>query len=159
MVQSGTGGAILGPSNVVKVFYSLIPNAQPVPGQQGMYEFPCGSQLPSVGFQFGGQNFMMNPQDFIIGQDGETCLGALVGLDTPDDLLREPVWILGNLFMKNFLTIFDLGAPAVGFGQLKSVASQYGGYTEIQNVQRTQLGIGPSATLTPTFLPTAPNGI
>ena len=156
MLQSGTGGAILGPSNVVKVLYSLIPNATE---QQGRYTFPCGSLLPSVGFQFGGQNFMMNPHDFIIDQEEETCVGALVGQDTPDDLFQEPVWILGNLFMKNFLTIFDLGAPAVGFGQLKSVASQYGGYTEIQEFQRTQVGTGPSARLSPTFIPTAANGI
>ena len=102
---------------------------------------------------------MMNPHDFIIDQEEETCVGALVGQDTPDDLFQEPVWILGNLFMKNFLTIFDLGAPAVGFGRLKSVTSQYGGYTEIQEFQRTQVGTGPSARLSPTFIPTAANGI
>ena len=158
MLQSGTGGVIVGPSHAVDVFYSLIPGAQ-TGSQQGTYEFPCGSSYPSVGFQFGGNNFMMNPQDFILTQEGGTCIGALVGQNMPDDLLEEPVWILGNLFMKNFLTIFDLGAPAVGFGQLKSVSSQYGTYTDVPESQRTQLGTGPSATFNPTFQTPQPSGI
>lgn len=102
---------------------------------------------------------MMNPQDFIRAEEGGTCLGALAGQDEPDDLFDQPVWILGNLFMKNFLTIFDLGIPAVGFGQLKPISSQYGAYTEVPNYQRTQLGTGPSATLSPTFIPPQPYGM
>lgn len=103
---------------------------------------------------------MMNPADFIreILEDG-TCLGAIVGEDVPDDNLDQPAWILGNLFMKNFLTIFDLGGPTVGIGQLKQLDKQYGGYTEIPNVQRTQLGTGPSASLNPTFIPAQPYGM
>jgi Eukaryotic aspartyl protease len=160
-LQSGTGGYIIGPTNVVAQFYSLLPESAEIPNEPGFYQFACDpANLPSIGFQLGGKNFMMNPADFIRenSQDG-TCLGAIVGEDVPDDNLEQPVWILGNLFMKNFLTIFDLGGPTVGFGQLKQVDKQYGGYTEIPNFQRTQLGTGPSASLSATFIPPQPYGM
>jgi Eukaryotic aspartyl protease len=102
---------------------------------------------------------MMNPVDFIVVEEEGSCIGALVGEDLPDDQFQQPVFILGNLFMKNFLTIFDLGGPTVGFGQLKQVNKQYGGYMEIPNFQRTQLGTGPSATLSPTFNPPTSYGM
>jgi hypothetical protein len=98
----------------------------------------------------------MNPNDFIRAEQDGTCLGALAGVDEADDRSQEPVWILGNLFMKNFLTIFDLSGPTVGFGQLKKISSQYGSYTIVPIYQRTQLGTGPYASLSPTYNPPAP---
>jgi hypothetical protein len=96
---------------------------------------------------------MMDPKDFVVQQQGSTCIGALVAMDMPDDHLAELVFILGALFMKNVVSVFDLGAPAVGFGRLKDSNQQYGGYTVIGNDENTALGTGPSATLSPTFSP------
>jgi hypothetical protein len=121
-----------------------------VPGQPGFWEYNCNPP-PSIGFQFAGQNFIMDPQDFILQEQEGTCLGALVGTDTPDDHMEEPVFILGALFMKSFITVFDLGSPAVGFGRLKATNQQYGSFTVVPNDQRTALGTGPSAHLSPTF--------
>jgi hypothetical protein len=94
---------------------------------------------------------MMDFTDFIVAQSGGVCLGALVGDDTPDDTGTQPVFILGALFMKNVVTVFDLGTPAVGFGRLKSTGEQFGTYTVVPNDQRTALGTGPSALLSPTI--------
>ena len=94
----------------------------------------------------------MDPQDFILQEQEGTCLGALVGMNTPDDNFDEPVFILGALFMKSFVTVFDLGSPAVGFGRLKSSNQQYGSVTVVPYDQRTALGTGPSAQLSPTFI-------
>ena len=121
------------------------------PNQPGFWQYPCDSQ-PSIGFQFGGRNFMMDPQDFVIDQRGNICTGALVGINAPDDNLKEPVFLLGALFMKGFVTIFDLGAPAVGFGRLKATKQQYGAFTVVPPNQRTALGTGPAASLSPTFV-------
>src|SRR5271168_1953586 len=116
-----------------------------------LFQFPC-NPTPSIGFQLGGQNYMMDFEDFIWGQIGDTCVGALVGTDEPDDTEAQPVWILSTLFMKNVVTVFDLGTPAVGFGRLKGANEQFGEFTLVQASQRTELGTGPSASLSPTIV-------
>ena len=95
----------------------------------------------------------MDPQDFIIGEQGGDCIGALVEDDIPDDNKQEWVFILGALFMKNVVTVFDLGRPAVGFGHIKGVNGQFGEYAVISSALETQLGTGPLASLSPTYNP------
>jgi hypothetical protein len=136
----------------VSAVYAQIPGAEPLGDGSGAFGFPCSPQI-QVGFQFAGQNYMMNPNDFIVQQQGNTCIGALVAMDMPDDHLTELVFILGALFMKNVVSVFDLGAPAVGFGRLKDTNQRYGEYTVIGNNENTALGTGPFATLSPTFHP------
>jgi hypothetical protein len=136
----------------VSAIYAQIPGAEPLSDGSGAFAFLCSTQI-QVGFQFAGQNYMMNPNDFIIQQQGNTCIGALVAMDMPDDNLEELVFILGALFMKNVVSVFDLGAPAVGFGRLKDSNQQYGGYTVVGNNEQTAHGTGPSATLSPTLNP------
>jgi hypothetical protein len=136
----------------VKAIYAQIPGAQPLNDGSGAFEFPCSSQI-QIGFQFAGQNYMMDPNDFILQEQGGACIGALIPMDFPDDTLTELVWILGALFMKNVVSVFDLGAPAVGFGRLKETTDQYGSYTVVGNNEATALGTGPSATFSPTFNP------
>jgi hypothetical protein len=101
---------------------------------------------------------MMDFEDFILEQSGDTCVGALVGTDEPDDTETQPVWILSSLFMKNVVTVFDLGTPAVGFGRLKATNEQFGEFTVVQLSQRTALGTGPSASLSPTIIEPTPTG-
>jgi Eukaryotic aspartyl protease len=100
---------------------------------------------------------MMEPSDFLTQNLGDGyCVGALAGIDVPDDSGQEFVWILGALFLKNVITVFDLGAPGVGFGRPQTVGKQYGSYTVIPLQQGTQLGTGPDASLMPTWQPTTP---
>lgn len=86
------------------------------------------------------------------------CAGALVASQGADDTLTQPVWILGALWMKNFVSIFDLGRPAVGFASLRSINSPYGTQTLIPDSERTALGTGPSASAMATFAPQLPSG-
>ena len=102
---------------------------------------------------------MMDPQDFLVAElGGGACQGALVGMDTPDDNFEEFVFILGELFMKSFVTVYDLGSPAVGFGRLKATNQQFGSVTVVPFNQRTALGTGPSGHLSPTFVRPTPKG-
>lgn len=100
---------------------------------------------------------MMDFEDFIVEQSGDTCVGSLVGTDETDDTETQLVWILSALFMKNVVTVFDLGTPAVGFGRLKG-KEQFGEFTIVQESQVTALGTGPSASLSPTIIEPTPVG-
>jgi Eukaryotic aspartyl protease len=93
----------------------------------------------------------MDPQDFIFGQSGDTCLGVLAASEFLDQQQQELIFILGATFMKNVITIFDMGVPRVGFGQIKSVSKQYGDYTIVPDEQATALGTGPSASVKATY--------
>jgi len=101
---------------------------------------------------------MMDFEDFVIDQEGDTCVGALAANSEPDDTGTQLVWILSALFMKNVVTVFDLGTPAVGFGRLKATSEQFGEFTVVQDSQRTALGTGSFASLSPTLVQTTPTG-
>jgi Eukaryotic aspartyl protease len=138
----------------VRAIYKAI-GAVEVEGEPGFWQFPC-DQVPSIGFQFGGQNFMMDPQDFIIAEAENVCVGVFIELSVADGNEEELAFLLGAPFIKNFVTVFDLGTPAIAFGNLKASNHVYGSATIIQNSQRTALGTGPFATLSPTLtVPTA----
>jgi Eukaryotic aspartyl protease len=117
-----------------------------------VYQYPCNHPV-QVAFQLGGQNYFLDSNDFIIGQLGDQCIGALVEDNIPDDNNEEFVFILGALFMKNVVSVFDLGVPRVGFGWLQGVNSEFGAFTIVPTTQWTGLGTGPYATLSATFQP------
>jgi hypothetical protein len=143
----------------VQEFYQVL-GGQAAPGQPGFYNFPCANvpQL-EVGFQLGGQNYMMDPEDFIVFQQGDECTGALAEFDLADDEGTEAVFLLGALFMKNIVSVFDLGTPAVGFGRLRNVSHPYGTATVVPPDEMTALGTGSLAKQSPTFRPPGQTGL
>ncbi len=45
----------------------------------------------------------------------DVCTLGLTGLDVDDN----PMWILGDVFLGKFYTIFDLGNKRLGFGRIR----------------------------------------
>jgi cathepsin D len=134
--------------------YEQIEGAEPYAGAPGFYQFPCSSAM-NIGFQFGGQNYMINKEDLIFGSEGPICVGTISVFHIADDSDTQFAFLMGEEFMKNVVTVFDLGTPAVGFGRLRDTGKQYGEYTVVPLDQMTAMGTGPSAALLPTFNPLA----
>jgi hypothetical protein len=108
IVDSGTS-LITGPSREIKKIANSVGATANIMGQ---YTIDCSlvSNLPDLDFKIGGKVFSVPGEDLVIRASG-TCLFAMMGMD-----IREgPQWILGDVFMRQYYSIFDYGQKRVGF--------------------------------------------
>lgn len=117
IADTGTS-LIAGPVEEVKKLNEQL-GAVPLPG--GEYILPnCDlSSLPDIVFKIAGRDFPLKPEQYIlkVSQMGKTlCLSGLFGMDIP----HHPLWILGDVFIGPYYSIFDYGNKRVGFAHTKA---------------------------------------
>lgn len=107
IVDSGTS-LLTGPSDAVKAVAESI-GAKPF--VNGEYLVDCGI-TQNIEYTVGGKTYTLTPADYLI-PDGDICLFGMIGLDVPRP--NGPLWIMGDIFMRKFYTVFDVGNQRVGF--------------------------------------------
>lgn len=83
----------------------------------GQYTVDCNTveALPDLTFKFGGKPYTLSSTDYTLNVQG-TCISAFTGIDInlPDG---GSIWIVGDVFLRKYFTVYDLGRDAVGFAE------------------------------------------
>lgn len=113
IVDSGTS-ILTGPSDVVAKIAASIGAKEIVAGE---YMVSCSApNLPNLDFSLNGVVYSLTPSEYLI-PDGDECLVGMMALDVPRP--NGPLWILGDVFMRKYYTVFDVENKRVGFALAK----------------------------------------
>jgi cathepsin D len=120
IVDSGTS-TLVGPSNEVAALAASVGATLIMNGE---YTVDCSAELPDLTFTLGSGD---HTRDLVVSGDSLkikvcrfkifcTCLLGVIGMDIPavDD---GPFWILGDVFMRDWYTVFDVGNNQLSFAQ------------------------------------------
>ncbi|KAH9019324.1 acid protease [Lactarius deliciosus] len=111
IIDTGTT-QVVGDTQSVKAVYAQIPGSKDI--GDGTWSIPCNFNTP-VSITFSGKVFKISASTFNLGPESpgsSTCVG---GFGASDDL---GFWIVGDVFLQNVYTTFDLGNNRVGFASL-----------------------------------------
>jgi len=111
-----TGTSILaGPSADVK---KLADAAGATPIRPGEYTIDCSkaASLPDVTVTMSGKSFTLKGTDYVINA-GSACLFGFTGIDVPAPM--GPLWIMGDVFIRKYYTVFDMDQNRLGFALAK----------------------------------------
>ncbi|OJT04403.1 Aspartic protease [Trametes pubescens] len=120
IIDTGTT-AVIGSTQDVAAFYAAIPGSKDASEEigGGYYTIPCANP-PASNFTFGGRAFTMPGESLRgapLGSDATRCAGNVVASD------HQSFWIIGDRFLSNVFSVFDLGAKRVGFATLSDLST------------------------------------
>ncbi|KAE9604606.1 putative phytepsin [Lupinus albus] len=102
------------------ILYYVDELCERLPNPVGHSVIDCNSvsTMPHVTFTIGNKSFALSPEQYIL-RVGEgysaICYGSFVALDVPSP--QGPLWVLGDIFLGAYHTVFDYGNLLIGFAE------------------------------------------
>nr|WMI02465.1 cathepsin E [Paralichthys olivaceus] len=123
IVDTGTS-LIAGPSNEILSLQQLI---GATPTNIGEFFIDCArlSSLPHVTFVLGGRDYTLTAEQYVRKEmlgDRELCFSGFQNVDIVSP--EGPLWILGDVFLTEYYSVFDRGQDRVGFAPAKHPSKQ-----------------------------------
>ncbi|XP_056445559.1 nothepsin [Gadus chalcogrammus] len=116
IVDTGTS-LIAGPTNDIITLHQLI---GATPTDIGEYLLDCNrlSSLPHVTFILGGVEYTLNAEEYVRKEmfgERQLCFSGFQSIDIMSS--EGPLWILGDVFLTEYYSIFDRGHDRVGLAR------------------------------------------
>jgi len=112
IVDSGTS-LIAGPTLLVSQIAASIGAKKNILGE---YTIDCKlvPSIPDIIFTINGIDYPLSANDVVI-QSQNICLFTFMGMDIP---MPDPKWILGDVFMRRYYTVFDYANKQIGLAEI-----------------------------------------
>jgi hypothetical protein len=108
IVDSGTS-LMAGPTEDVQAIASSL-GLTSILGKE--YIVDCSKQY-KLTYTLGGKAYDLDQDAMVVSNSGGQCLFGMMAIDIPAP--RGPLWILGDVFMRQYYTKFDVGGERLGF--------------------------------------------
>jgi len=120
IADTGTS-LITGPAEIVdRLNRAIGADKNPMNGQW-MIDCKNVEKMPEITFKIAGKPFTLTPDQYVMKvkpiatMDVTLCLSGFAGVDMP----QGPMWILGDVFISQYYTVFDQGKDRIGFAKAR----------------------------------------
>ncbi|KAI9785747.1 MAG: hypothetical protein M1839_008764 [Geoglossum umbratile] len=138
IIDTGTSMILLPPNDAAKL-HSLFPKMK----QDGeSFQIPCSS-TQSILFTLGGVTYAVPPKDYLGRSiDDQYCASNIIGRQT----FGTDQWLMGDTFLKNVYSVFDLDKGRIGFGRKAKAVDAPSASAVTSSQSPTSTSVGPTST-------------
>lgn len=121
IIDSGTS-LLAGPPDAVSQLAKIAGATSVMGGKEYIIDCSKKQALPELVVTLGEHDFTLTPSDYLLTVSGQ-CLFAFTGINVPPP--RGPLWIMGDVFMRKYYSVFDYGNKKMRFALARTAAQSH----------------------------------